>query len=145
MTEHLTSPNFGELSEFAIDPTKVDKPWGYELLWALADQYCGKMLFVRAGESLSPPVPPREGRVVADPVRPGEDRGGRSGRQDAEYRGRRPRRRVPDPPGHGAPGDCALEDTTILEVSTPHLDDIVRLEDRYGRGRTPVTILRTLC
>ena len=53
MTEHLTSPNFGELSEFAIEPTKVDKPWGYELIWALTDDYCGKILFVKAGESLS--------------------------------------------------------------------------------------------
>ena len=53
MTDHLTSPNFGGLSEFATDPTKVDKPWGYELIWALTDDYCGKILFVKAGESLS--------------------------------------------------------------------------------------------
>ena len=53
MSDHLTSPNFGELSEFATDPTKVDKPWGYELIWALTDDYCGKILFVKAGESLS--------------------------------------------------------------------------------------------
>ena len=53
MTEHLTSPNFGELSEFGIDPTKVEKPWGYELIWALTDVYCGKLLFVKAGQSLS--------------------------------------------------------------------------------------------
>jgi hypothetical protein len=31
----------------------------------------------------------------------------------------------------------ALEDTTIIEVSTNHLDDVVRLEDRYGREGTP--------
>ena len=51
--DHLDSPNLGELSEFAIEPTKVDKPWGYELIWALTDDYCGKILFVKAGESLS--------------------------------------------------------------------------------------------
>ena len=53
MSDHLTSPNFGELSEFATDPTKVDKPWGYELIWALTDDYCGKILFIKAGESMS--------------------------------------------------------------------------------------------
>src|SRR6476469_3910189 len=53
MSEHLTSPNFGELSEFGIETTKVDKPWGYELIWALTDDYAGKILFVKAGESLS--------------------------------------------------------------------------------------------
>ena len=46
------SPNLGGL-ELCIEPTKVDKPWGYELIWALTDDYCGKILFVKAGESLS--------------------------------------------------------------------------------------------
>ena len=53
MSDHLISPNLGGLSEFAIEPTKVEKPWGYELIWALTDDYCGKILFVKAGESLS--------------------------------------------------------------------------------------------
>ena len=38
---------------FAVEPKKVDKPWGHELVWALTEDYCGKLLFVKAGESLS--------------------------------------------------------------------------------------------
>ena len=49
----LYSPNLDGLDRFAFEPTEVDKPWGYELIWALTDEYCGKVLFVRAGESLS--------------------------------------------------------------------------------------------
>ena len=41
------------LGRFAYGVEKIEKPWGHELIWALADDYCGKMLFVRAGESLS--------------------------------------------------------------------------------------------
>ena len=47
------SPNLGGLEPFAVEPKKVDKPWGHELIWALTDDYCGKLLFVKAGESLS--------------------------------------------------------------------------------------------
>ena len=36
-----------------VDVRKVEKPWGYELIWALTDDYCGKVLFVKAGQSLS--------------------------------------------------------------------------------------------
>ncbi len=41
------------MSEYAFEPRKVEKPWGWELIWALTDRYCGKLLFVRAGEALS--------------------------------------------------------------------------------------------
>jgi mannose-6-phosphate isomerase-like protein (cupin superfamily) len=51
--DHLTSPNLGGLDKFASEPRKVDKPWGYELIWAVTDSYAGKILFVKAGESLS--------------------------------------------------------------------------------------------
>src|SRR5918994_7657917 len=49
----LSSPNLEGLDRFAFDSKRVDKPWGYELIWALTADYCGKVLFVRAGEQLS--------------------------------------------------------------------------------------------
>jgi len=49
----LTSPNLGGLDKFATEPEKVVKPWGHELIWAVADHYVGKILVVKAGESLS--------------------------------------------------------------------------------------------
>ena len=51
--DHLTSPNLGGLDKFASEPERVDKPWGHELIWSRTDHYAGKILFVRAGESLS--------------------------------------------------------------------------------------------
>ncbi|MDQ3669390.1 MAG: hypothetical protein M3377_03785, partial [Actinomycetota bacterium] len=46
-------PGNGGLQAFASDVVRVEKPWGYELIWARSDRYCGKLLFVRAGEALS--------------------------------------------------------------------------------------------
>jgi len=47
------SPNLTLLDRWAVEPQRVDKPWGYELIWALTDAYCGKLLVVNAGQSLS--------------------------------------------------------------------------------------------
>jgi mannose-6-phosphate isomerase-like protein (cupin superfamily) len=133
VSDHLISPNLGGLSEFAIEPTKVEKPWGYELIWALTDDYCGKILFVKAGESLSLQFHREKdeswyihsGRAELEMGTPGD---------------KTPNREVV---GAGAafrirPGTIhrvkALEDTLILEVSTPQIEDVVRLEDRYGRA-----------
>jgi mannose-6-phosphate isomerase-like protein (cupin superfamily) len=49
----VDSPNLEGLDEWAFEPRKVEKPWGYELIWAEAEDYVGKVLFVKAGESLS--------------------------------------------------------------------------------------------
>src|SRR5207249_5990629 len=49
----LSSPNLGGVDRFAFDPQTVEKPWGSELIWALTDDYAGKTLFIRAGQSLS--------------------------------------------------------------------------------------------
>jgi hypothetical protein len=43
------SPNLDTLDAWAFDVTRVEKPWGHELIWALTDVYCGKVLFVKAG------------------------------------------------------------------------------------------------
>ena len=49
----LDSPNLIDLERWATEARRVDKPWGWELVWAETDQYVGKVLFVKAGESLS--------------------------------------------------------------------------------------------
>ena len=127
------SPNYGTLDRWSFEARRVEKPWGWELIWAHADVYVGKVLFVRAGESLSLQFH-RE-------------------KDESWYvQGGRARLELGDA-GQGpldeeivATGACfrfrpgtvhrltALEDTTILEVSTPQLDDVVRLEDAYGRA-----------
>jgi mannose-6-phosphate isomerase len=130
--DHFTSPNLGGLDRFAAEPEKVEKPWGHELIWAKTERYAGKVLFVRAGESLS-----LQFHKVKD-----ESWYVLSGRAELELGA--PGERVLDSEVVGAgaafhfpPGTVhritAVEDTTILEVSTPELDDVVRLEDRYGR------------
>jgi mannose-6-phosphate isomerase len=132
VSDHLISPNLGGLSEFAIEPTKVEKPWGYELIWALTDDYCGKILFVKAGESLS----------LQFHREKDESWFVHSGRAELEMGSPGDKSPNSEVVGAGAafrirPGTIhrvkALEDTFILEVSTPQLEDVVRLEDRYGR------------
>jgi mannose-6-phosphate isomerase len=131
----VDSPNLGSLDRWAFDVRRVDKPWGYELIWAVSEQYCGKVLFVKAGGSLSLQFHNEKdeswyvqsGRACLEL--------GESGQavldEEIVVAGAAFRYR---------PGTVhrvtAIEDTTILEVSTPHLDDVVRLEDRYGREGT---------
>jgi mannose-6-phosphate isomerase-like protein (cupin superfamily) len=123
------------LEAWAFEPRRVDKPWGYELIWALTDVYCGKVLFVKAGESLSLQLHREKDESWL--VQSGRARVELGEEGDAEL--------AVDVVEPGAsfrfvPGTVhrvtALEDTTILEVSTPQLDDVVRLEDRYGRAGT---------
>jgi len=110
----------------------VDKPWGHELIWAKTDRYVGKILHVRAGESLSL----QYHRVKDETVMV------LSGRLRFEFfaEGAEPRiiELAPRQPFRVAPGlrhrMIAIEDTDVIEVSTPELDDVVRLEDRYGRA-----------
>jgi len=123
------------LDAWRFQPRRVDKPWGWELIWADAEEYVGKILFVRAGHSLS-----LQYHRVKD-----ESWYVQSGRADLELgeTGAVELARHEIGAGdcfHYRPGTVhrvtALEDTTIIEVSTPHLDDVVRLEDRYGREGT---------
>jgi mannose-6-phosphate isomerase-like protein (cupin superfamily) len=131
--DHLTSPNLGGVDQFASEPEKVEKPWGHELIFAVTERYAGKLLFVKAGESLS-----LQFHKVKD-----EAWYVLSGRAQVELGAPGERILAREVVGAGAafrfpPGTVhrvqALEDTTILEVSTPELDDVVRLEDRYGRA-----------
>jgi mannose-6-phosphate isomerase len=131
------SPNLQGLDAWAFEPRRIEKPWGYELIWAYGDQYVGKTLFVRADESLS-----LQFHRVKD-----ESWFVLSGRAMVEVGalGKAVLSKEVVNAGaafHFPPGTVhrvrALEDTTILEVSTPHLEDVVRLEDRYGRAEEPL-------
>jgi mannose-6-phosphate isomerase len=131
----LDAPNYGALELFSFPARRVEKPWGWELIWAHTDVYVGKILFVRAGESLS--LQYHEEKDESWYVESGRARlelgdvGQETLDEDVITTGACFRYR---------PGTVhrvtAIEDTTILEVSTPHLDDVVRLEDRYGREGT---------
>jgi len=117
-----------------VSPRRVEKPWGWELVWAEADAYAGKLLFVRAGESLSLQYHEakdeswlvQEGRArlelggVGDELETIEITAGEAFR----FRPRTVHRVT------------AIEDTLLVEVSTTQLDDVVRLEDKYGREGT---------
>ena len=113
-----------------VGVVRVDKPWGYELHWAKTDRYVGKILHVAAGHALSLQYHnvkdetiylysgrlqfeiQEDGELVSREMQPGD------------------RVRITPRTVHRM---TALEDSDILEVSTPELDDVVRLEDRYGR------------
>jgi mannose-6-phosphate isomerase-like protein (cupin superfamily) len=123
-----------DFGPWAFEPRRVDKPWGHELIWALTDVYCGKLLFVKAGHSLSLQLHREKDESWL--VHAGRARVelGHEGENLAENEV------GPGEAFHFTPGTVhrvtAIEDTTILEVSTPQLDDVVRLEDSYGRAGT---------
>ncbi|MGH7576970.1 MAG: cupin domain-containing protein [Longimicrobiales bacterium] len=115
----------------AVTPQRVEKPWGYELIWANTDRYVGKVLHVNAGHALSLQYHERKDETIH--LLSGRMRFWAGASVDEldevaleageSYRVR--------------PGTVhrmeALTDVDILEASTPDLDDVVRLEDRYGR------------
>jgi mannose-6-phosphate isomerase-like protein (cupin superfamily) len=131
----IDSPNIDSLDRWSFDVRKVEKPWGHELIWALSDVYCGKLLFVKAGAALS--LQFHREKEESWLVQSGKaklelgDAGEAVLNEEVVVAGQA---------FHYRPGTVhrvtALEDTTILEVSTPHLDDVVRLEDLYGREGT---------
>lgn len=109
------------------DAKIIPKPWGREIWYAHEDRYAGKVLEVTEGHALSLQKHERKQETMYL----------QSGRllyhlNGAEF--------------EMSPGECitirpgdvhritALEHSVILEVSTPELDDVIRLEDRYGRG-----------
>jgi mannose-6-phosphate isomerase-like protein (cupin superfamily) len=131
----LDSPNFDGLDRWSVQPRRVEKPWGWELIWADTDLYVGKVLFVRAGQSLSLQFHNEKdeswyvesGRATLELGEAGQ------AVLDTEVIGEGACFHYPPGTVHRV---TAIEDTTILEVSTPHLDDVVRLEDAYGREGT---------
>lgn len=112
-------------------PYKVDKPWGYELIWARTDRYVGKILHVKAGHILSLQYHHRKDETMH--VLAGELKL-RWGTEAAQQE----RRFLAGESVHIPAGMVhqieAVADSDVLEASTPELDDLVRLNDRYGRS-----------
>jgi mannose-6-phosphate isomerase-like protein (cupin superfamily) len=112
-------------------PQRVEKPWGYELWWAETPHYAGKILHVDAGHSLSLQMHRQKDEssyLLSGRLR--LTRGPSAEELTTEEIGPGFTWRVEPGTVHTIE---ALEDSDVLEVSTPHLDDVVRLQDRYGR------------
>ena len=112
-------------------PRRVEKPWGYELIWAETTGYVGKLLHIQAGEALSLQYHEQKDETIH--LLSGEIRfSAGSSVSDLEDINLRAGESF-----HVSTGTVhrmiAITDCDVLEVSTPHLDDVVRLEDRYGR------------
>jgi mannose-6-phosphate isomerase len=115
-------------------PVRIDKPWGYEIWWAWTDQYVGKILHVDRGHRLSVQFHERKdetsyvlrGRLKLLKGTSADDLEETEVSEGAQWR--------------NLPGEVhtieAIEDADVLEVSTPHLEDVVRLVDSYGREGT---------
>lgn len=113
--------------------TRVPKPWGFEIIWGCTDKYVGKVLHVTRGESLSRQYHEMKdetlyviaGKVVVELQR-GDERASITLEVGEAF--------------HVTPLTIhrieAIEDSDIVEVSTPEIHDVVRLEDRYGRAGT---------
>ncbi len=122
----------------------VPKPWGHETIWAVTDGYVGKILHIKAGQALSvqyhnvkdETVYLLSGELVYR-VQEGDARQGGEAARGLAMKDMKLKRgeafRI-------SPGTVhqmeAITDCDILEVSTNHLDDVVRLQDRYGREGT---------
>ncbi len=113
-------------------PRKTDKPWGFELLFALTPNYAGKLIFVKKGHRLSlqyhqkkdETIYMHQGKVLLE-----IEEGGQMV----------PKTFLPGQSVRILPRTRhrlkAIEDTTLFEVSTTELEDVVRLEDDYGRAK----------
>jgi mannose-6-phosphate isomerase len=114
-----------------LAPRRVEKPWGHELIWAETDLYVGKILHVKAGHALSLQYHERKDETIH--LLRGELRFQLGSSAEAlETVSMREGDSIRIRPGTIHRME-AVTDFDILEASTPHLDDVVRLEDRYGR------------
>lgn len=113
---------------------RVPKPWGYEIIWAQTDKYVGKVLHISAGQALSLQYHKMKDETIMI----------QTGRIQLEYysvfEGKKNKHVLDMVPGdsfHIQPGlrhrMIACQDADVVEVSTPELDDVIRIEDRYGR------------
>ena len=121
-------------TKVASVPMRVEKPWGHEKIWAVTDRYVGKVLHINAGHKLSLQYHREKDETLMV----------WSGRMQFEHfvEGQAPQFKDLGPGDvfHVPPGlrhrMIAAEDTDVFEVSTTELDDVVRLEDAYGRQGT---------
>lgn len=112
-------------------PYRVDKPWGYELIWARTDRYVGKILHIEPGHLLSlqyhnkkdETIYVLKGEIIFR-VKIGDELTERRMKEGESY--------------HVTPGTVhqmeGVSPADLLEASTPELDDVVRIQDRYGRA-----------
>ncbi len=114
------------------NPRRVEKPWGHELIWAETELYVGKILHVKAGEALSVQmheVKDETLHLLTGAIElwagPSPDAMVKVGLAHGESFRVRPRT---------VHKIVALTDADVLEASTPHLQDVVRFQDRYGRA-----------
>ena len=132
-----TPPNYppGNPATGRVSVRRVPKPWGYEIIWAHTDEYVGKILHVNAGEALSvqyhrekdETVHLLAGEMIYWVKLPGSDQ-----LQDMQLKTGESFRIAPETVHYIQ----AVSDCDILEASTNHLDDVVRLKDQYGREGT---------
>ena len=115
-------------------PRRVDKPWGHEMIWAWTDRYVGKLLVIETGKRLSLQrhevkdewVHVLDGRLLLWlENEAGEVEQRELGPGEGAHVGTRRVHRYE-----------ALDTCRLIEVSTPELDDVVRLEDDFGREGT---------
>jgi mannose-6-phosphate isomerase len=126
-------PKRGAAASGRARVVRVEKPWGYEIIWAHTDRYVGKILHINAGHALS--VQYHETKDETVYLLSGEliyrvwenDRP-----TDVGLKVGQAFRITP----HTIHQMEAVTDCDVLEASTPHLDDVVRLQDRYGREGT---------
>ena len=131
-----TSEKDSALRSGRVEVRVVPKPWGHETIWASTDQYVGKILHIKAGHALSiqyhnakdETVHLLSGEIIYRVQNgPGED-----DLEDVRLRAGESFRITP----HTVHQMEAVTDCDVLEASTGHVDDIVRLKDRYGREGT---------
>jgi mannose-6-phosphate isomerase-like protein (cupin superfamily) len=116
-----------------MGPERVEKPWGYELRFVRTDRYAGKVLFIRAGHQLSLQFHRRKDEAFLV----------HEGKLELVLGQGEGQRVVPLSRGEAwrvTPGTVhrfrALTDCLLFEVSTPELEDVVRIEDDFGRAGT---------
>jgi mannose-6-phosphate isomerase len=117
-----------------VDIVRVPKPWGHEIIWARSDRYVGKILHINAGQELSVQYHNKKDETIY--LLAGEMAyrvQGRSGElEDVQLKLGESFRNTPGVVHQMV----AVTDCDVLEVSTPELDDVVRLSDKYGREGT---------
>ena len=119
-----------------VQISHVPKPWGHETIWAHTDAYVGKILHIKAGQALSVQYHNVKDETVY--LLSGQliyrvwHAGASGGPTDVDLRLGQAYRITPNTIHQME----AVTDCDVLEVSTPHLDDVVRLKDRYGREGT---------
>jgi len=122
------------VTPWRVDDLRVSKPWGYELRFAVTERYLGKLIHVNRGEMLSLQYHQEKDETMLM----------QKGQMDLQLEGE-------DGTMHTVrmePGMCvriragrkhrmvAIDDCEFFEVSSPEIDDVVRLEDKYGRAGT---------